>query len=123
MDTPEIEQAEILERSADVIRVNGWHQGSIWPGSTSLDGSLTHKEWEPGLPVCLVGAMRVAVSATHPDVCATTALRGLLSVLEPMQNRVGLLLHAWNDDPDRTADEVIELLVSTAKDLRNGESL
>jgi hypothetical protein len=30
----------------------------------------------------------------------------------------GLL--AWNDEPDRTVEEVIDLFEETAKDLRNG---
>ena len=117
------EAADVCDRAADVILANGWHQGALWPGRWPKP-----TEWTPGTPVCLVGSLRVAVGAVNGvstvsdwgnlprALGAYDAVKAKLRETEP-----GPLTWdpaAWNDHPERTADEVIETLRQTAKTLR-----
>jgi hypothetical protein len=104
------EVATILERARDYLLERGWCQGTT--GVT--DG-----------PRCLVGA----VSQVATDyVMARQGERNFGLICYPMEAlRVGLgvrrpeQLPRWNDAPDRTLDDVVDLLERAAKGVRTLE--
>lgn len=111
MSTSEIELAETLEKAADVIRVNGWHQGDLWP-----DGPET--QWKPGLPVCAVGSLEVVTGNQNLRKARSDLCSRACKYLKFRRLR-GVHLYVWNDHTGRAATEVIELFLNAAKDLRN----
>lgn len=116
--------AENLERAADYLRMNGHVKGRLFGDAA---GGLR--------PACAIGAIRE--SAT--DVClglSATAGWAAVFLAQQVGKRVdgfvtpALLLDislaqgkvvTWNDHRDTTAEQVVDLMLETAKDLRNGE--
>lgn len=119
--------SEILDKAADVIERNGWHQGD-WmharPGRQDDE-----------CPVCEGGALNLAVTGSPCiDADDDDAPADLLTAYEVMAHRakpsleigpedytVGELLEAfvevvasWNDAKGRTAEEVVRELRAAA---------
>ncbi len=66
------------------------------------------------------GAARSLTSITEDN--AETLPSGLFDVLrQQLDLRPEIALVDWNDAPERTKQEVIDLFKNTAKGLRNGE--
>jgi hypothetical protein len=117
--------AEVLENCARAWRDGtiGWTQKAMARngsgGRTSImyseDGTLNPMVTE----VCSAGAV-VWQTKKMEDLfyAAKRALENKLGVLPVKVYPFGLL--AWNDEPGRTVEEVIDLFEETAKDLRNG---
>lgn len=107
MSTPE-EIADLCDKAADIIAANGWVQGRLWPGARDdVDLEASEEEWRPGLPVCAYGAMWAARGGDDSLILSAIDAMGL-----------GGSLATWNDQPGRTADDVIERFRQTAKGLR-----
>jgi hypothetical protein len=106
--------SEVLNRAADILQRDGWHQGGYAPDQTE-DGIPT-----TGLPVCAIGALCAAEGAplywsadlgcwAGDDMSeAGQALGYYLGGIFPIH------VPEWNDSPNRTAAEVIEVLRAVA---------
>lgn len=106
-----IETAAILDEAADIIERNGHCKGFYY--ETTVD--LAPAE----CPVCPLGAIGLAMGATNPKTDrafgspAEVALERYLDVATVAD---------WNDDPDRTVDEVIAALRGAARAEREAAS-
>lgn len=86
--------AEVLRKAAEYLETHGWMQGDYGV---------------PGGPSCLLGAMRKTTRATTPDYdIAYWAIRKSVGGRLPVE---------WNDQPGRTAEEVIAKLREVADQL------
>lgn len=98
------ETAAILDEAANVIEWNGWTQGFYYDASVDLPPAEC--------PVCPIGAIGLAMGATNPKTDrafgspAEIALERYLGIAAVID---------WNDDPDRTAAEVIAALRGAAR--------
>lgn len=113
--------ARVYLKAADVIRANGLNK----------DGFFTRPETGVGVelaadecPVCIAGAVSVVIngfpapsSSDYRDEF-NAAVRQLADLMGleggPLVEPVGRLA-AWNDAPERTADDVIAALEQAAK--------
>lgn len=95
--------AEVLRRAADILDENGWGQGWL----IDPDG---------GSCACAVGAIQLASGMTPQEIryggltkeLAVRATRFFSAVLKST-------VSAWNDEPGRTAEEVIAKLREAAE--------
>jgi hypothetical protein len=105
----------VLTSAAEVLRVNGLHKTAYWPHKFPL---LNVPPWKPGTPCCVIGAIAVALDPDDPD--------NGLSLTDPYSLHLGQYIAAsgirpdclvtlWNDAPERTKEEVIEVLLAAAK--------
>jgi len=113
----ELRTSEVLHRAADLIEKRGWTQGSGgWgdsPGSSTL---------------CIEGGIAAAVGVTNPAGFARNAFRdcpayrAVADYLAPQVSASPFVakafhkdgIYVWNDDADRTASEVVEVLRAAA---------
>jgi hypothetical protein len=95
---------EILTKAADVIETRGWIQGAY----AHTDG------------VCALGAIAVAVGI-GTSTAAIITNRKCCKVVEDFERWLGLADNAdvtgWNDDRDRTAEQVTTALRECAAEL------
>jgi hypothetical protein len=112
-----IETADILDEAANVIERNGHHKGDYY---TDEGGRAP-----AACPVCTYGAIHVAAFGEPVPTldtidadgdAATEAIRSLRRHLNTTA------LGAWNDAPDRTAEQVITTLRSAAQAEREAAS-
>jgi hypothetical protein len=103
------EVADVLERAADLIETVGHCKRRHWEFISPNYGTRT--------AYCAIGAI-TAVSSGRPYMHALWALRteiyGPPEGWAPYQT-----IPAWNDAPERTAAEVIDMLRQAAKTVRN----
>lgn len=125
-----IDKAEFLEQAADVVRVNGLHKHELWPGCSGhsygaavLSGRVP-STYQPGSPVCAWGALYVTGCALLADETPEVKLAEIQEVgselCDHLSQEGARLLSEWNDDPERIGDEVVEMFLGYAKQLRNG---
>jgi hypothetical protein len=93
---------DVIDQAIDRIETDGWCQGSLG----------VHPKSTRGLSVCLLGAIgiyqvRGSYFAPTPDV---EEAKRLLAEMIPRCGDEQHSLFMWNDDPQRTRDEVIDLL-------------
>ena len=104
------EVAETLHRAADLIEQRGWQHGP------PVDGSAWDWGGEGSASLCLEGAIFAALD--RPRYWASNEINACpagRAVRDHLADRfVGDNLWTWNDDPQRTASEVIEVLRATA---------
>lgn len=92
---------EIRLKAADLLEKHGWVQGT-W----GRDGG----------PRCMLGACRVAAGVNEANCGGDAEIRyGLaeIAALFSVEKATNGTVHSpvlWNDDPDRTAEEVIAAL-------------
>ncbi|MFF0350583.1 hypothetical protein ACFYP0_23080 [Micromonospora arida] len=119
--------ADLLRMAALYLRRHGWHQGTYYAHTTD---TLTP-------PACAAGAIGIACaghtvehfSQLDPDALADylTALGVFVDYLDTTApvffvDEDGYLLdehtspYSWNDDPTRTAEQVITALTAAATD-------
>jgi hypothetical protein len=103
--------AAMLVQSARILRQRGWIQGQI---AAPRDGRN-----EPAA-VCAAGALNLAAGADDPgyyiDVTVLAVFARYLdprSDVEPVE-----LIEAWNDEPDRTGEQVRRALLDAARHAR-----
>lgn len=95
--------AEVLNRAADEIETRG-----------HFKGMLGHDPYAPETcRVCLYGALNAARTG-DPFADDTTAVPES-ALFEVLGLNTTADLVDWNDDPDRTADEVVAVLREAAK--------
>jgi hypothetical protein len=108
--------SEVLNRAADLIERDGWHQGNYAPGQTE------HGVTTDGLPVCAIGALYGAMGrplswdaalgcwvgddAFDLEVSAVVAAH--LNLSSPLD------IPVWNDSDRREVSEVVEVLRAAA---------
>jgi hypothetical protein len=107
--------AEILEAAADVLETKGWGQGCEFKME---NGERT--------AFCAIGAIREVIGFYNIEQGVFFTTMVLAHEAMDVSNRVAGLMDTdqgsvirFNDEPGRTADEVIDLFKLTAKDLRN----
>jgi hypothetical protein len=117
MDTTPPTTAAILYGAADHLSRHGWHQGGLRP----YTGTITVPP-----PLCAGSAISVAAHGNilswlfDTDPAASSALAYFAQHITlsltgaPWQDPAGIVSQ-WNDDPLRTADEVITALRAAAK--------
>ena len=95
---------EILAEARDLLQRNGLHKGSMYPNSRtcSIDGT-ERVRYEPGMPLCLLAACRVADTGNPWTGDADEAIAALH---ETLRHRTGrpLGVGSWQDDVGRTLD-------------------
>lgn len=102
--------------AADLIERDGHYRGSFWGQS-----GRTAPVYEPGMQLCTLGAIRVAIGQYNDlpyggitgwnDCAASVAVREELTARGVS---AGLGVGLWNDHSARSADEVISLLRDVA---------
>lgn len=104
--------SEVLNKAADLIEERGWKSGGGWQYADQLYDDM---------PMCLEGGIQAATglhfASIACDVTAAelTALRtcpAYRAVVEYLD--ADLPLFNWNDESERTAEQVIEVLRATA---------
>ncbi|MGW1997210.1 DUF6197 family protein [Embleya sp. NPDC001921] len=105
-------------RAIEVIRTNGWHQGGFYGASVAPRPS--------DCPVCMAGALRVAVTGdpiqSQGSVLLDKAERFLADRLvsgRPYVEPVSAI-GVWNDRPWQTAEQVLAALESAAVAAESG---
>lgn len=89
---PKMTTLEILIRGKERIK-DGWCQGSLWTDTEGVDCDLNRAAC-----YCALGAItEVEVDSEHDAYCILVGQLG------------GDRLSDWNDDPDRTKQEVLDL--------------
>jgi hypothetical protein len=101
--------ADVLLAAARVIRDRGWYQGGFVDPTRPDDG-----------PVCLDGALFVAAGGACDafDAAVWAAARSALRLSAGLTGDGAL--QRWNDQPGRTADQVILALEIAALELELG---
>ena len=106
--------ADALDKAADVIDRNGHHKGYLYDEAQADSGLLVQC-----CRVDVVGAINIAVfdvprwpAEEHPG-CAL-AQGAVLALQETVEKPVP----GWNDEPERTQDDIITNLWETAERLR-----
>lgn len=117
-DGPAVSAAEVLERAAHIIHAVGWCQRSDFGRMGRLEPD--------GAPLvegcCAISALDWAFFGQSdwpvwqpsgpPRFVGVGALESLL------RGKLDRSLVSWNDDPERTAEDVIRLFEETAAELR-----
>lgn len=101
--------SEILNRAADLIEEKGWAQAGGWYGEEKYGGSAGGK-------LCLEGGIQAAMNLPmggKNDMIFHTC-PAFQSVREYLRHTMFYAPFAWNDRPERTAEEVIEVLRACA---------
>ena len=107
------ETAAILEEAANVIRRNGWCQGAYFVPEAN--------KAREDCRVCAVGAINVALHKDAPVVLPSQV--DTWRIAEAVEYHLGLEdLVDWNDNPDRTAEQVIAALEGAARAEREAAS-
>lgn len=104
-----IEAADLLEQGAELIREHGHCQNEYWPGAA------VRVSYPSGAPMCVLGSLYAAEGIVANGVLSDR----LADVMDVLNLRLTSSIPDWNDQPERTADEVVDMMLSTAKDLRN----
>lgn len=114
--------AQILRDAADVIERNGWWQGDLYDTRAEVAGK------DPkGCPVCLLGAINIAVydspkwdeTPSNLGVLAQCADQAIIAAVDHLIDLYAgtdmePILPDWNDAPSRTQDEVTAFLRAAA---------
>ncbi len=123
--TGTVTTADLLRMAALYLRQHGWHQGTYYPTTTDT----------PTPPACVAGAIGIAAaghrvqhfSQLTPDtlgdyLAALDAFVDYLDTTAPvfLVDEDGFVIdehtspYSWNDDPARTAEQVITALETAA---------
>lgn len=93
------EVGRVLMKAAEIIRERGWCQNRFEDSAGR---------------VCAMGALKVA-AGMPADIMGAVLPPAAFKARDRLQNHLnGRGPHKWNDDADRTADEVIAALESAA---------
>ncbi len=99
--------ADTLNAAADHVRMKGLHNSGGWGAIYAEDG-----------PCCILGTVQMVqpedeVGGWHEAVDAIAA------ALDEHNPHASRLIAPWNDEPERTAEDVINLLMEAAARLRD----
>ncbi len=99
--TPTPDQvADLLDDAADLLERDGWAQGWL----RDPDGRL-----------CAAGAMMAADVAGSENCRSPLVQAGLSAASDTIGGGLSFTLPMWNDASDRTEQQVLDLLRTTAK--------
>lgn len=130
--TAEVSPAVILRGAALYISRHGWSQGTYYADNTAPDGMSVQSNPTP--PACAMGAIAIAAfgrrlpedSFLLPEWVdyknAEDALLAHLDLLYPPTGDDDFPhpeIGEWNDQPDRTAEQVIDTLTAAANEWDN----
>lgn len=112
-----MELAETYRKAAEVIRANGHNKGAYFTRPESEVGiELSAAE----SPVCTVGALCVAVIGFPVPTCdeVDPVIVDFASrMFGPVNEAAAVVrLAAWNDDPERTPEDVIAAFEQAARE-------
>ena len=102
------ETMTILNTAGELLRSIGWTQGAF---AINEDGETTAPDDDDAIALCMNGALQRAsdwIATCNP--CYEEADHAVSRVLPPEFED----MEAWNDHPDRTLSEVLELLEHAA---------
>lgn len=127
---PAMNPAALLRGAALYLKLHGWTKGQFF--------EVFDKTTQPFLPACASGAIMTAAHGHCPlygalprsadeeptpeALAALTAMRVFAAHLDPEHDLYPLgpsaidVIGDWNDDQDRTLDEVVEALTDAADD-------
>ncbi|GAA1887612.1 hypothetical protein GCM10009837_06680 [Streptomyces durmitorensis] len=118
------EIADVLDKAIDVIDRVGWHRGYLYDEEQAEEGKALRD-----CPVCALGSISVAIcgsptlGAGDRDIHEAVALADAAAVavarhvgVPPVPRQVAY----WNDELQRTADDVRNAFRDTAAELRAG---
>jgi len=112
--------ADILEAAADLLETTGWTKGAY---ARNKDGDHADEDSPAQIAesYCAAGAIRrVAGCYDFSGIGRTSLFNNATDIERMLAKQVGFgSLPAWNDQPERKAHQVIDLMKHTAKDLRN----
>lgn len=108
--------ADVLDKAADIIDRNGWHQGDLYDGHQA----------DVGVPVsecrvCAIGAINTAISgqATADLAGYDLLLAGLAETcIDEVLDQGWWTVPEWNDAAGRTQDDVTTALRNAAARMR-----
>lgn len=102
-----MKDSEILDAAADEV-LKGWCRGSY--------GSYTHPEGD----VCALGAIARVTGVQHGNAESVWNYEATRALKVYINNNIKYYRYIpeWNDDVDRTAGEVSDVMRSCAKQLR-----
>lgn len=100
------ETADVLDRAADELLMRGWTQGALEDGAGRVCalGALLAAD---------LGAVRIGQDLTPVGNRAFAVLGEFVDAAQ-----YDTVIAGWNNDPDRTEDEVHDALRGCAKELR-----
>jgi hypothetical protein len=112
---------ETLTAAADLIERDGWIKRAFWGYPHRVSGG----RYEPGMSMCTLGAVRVALGelggVAWGNCAATRAVQEEILLRAPERTvtdtagtAIGVDVGGWNDDRNRTQDDVISLLRDVA---------
>jgi hypothetical protein len=117
VERPQIDHPwEILAGAADIIENFGLHKGSYWKGFDFLYSYTA----PPDVPCCVLGALS-AVADEDPrlpnrkDIVRAAELFLHYAIVYDPEGDVGTA--DWNDNPDRTAEQVVATLRDLASQM------
>lgn len=107
--------ADVLDKAAAHIDAVGWYQGRLYDDAQADAGTPLDQ-----CRVCLLGAMYAALQDGVPraGLIATRELTLAIAVEDALEDHLDGPVITWNDDPNRTKDEVTAALRATATELR-----
>lgn len=107
--------AGVLDRAAETIDRNGWMQGNFYDFTQAQVWGKPPSECR----VCAYGAIHIALTGRPqpPEEDGPDPDEAAYAVLEFIGIE-GHDLASWNDQVDRTAEEVAQAMRDTAADLR-----
>lgn len=100
--------SEVLRKAADEIRRRGWCQGEFMPPDANPDDC----------PVCAWGAVNVAENDDPREWYVKDGPGEESAALEYLQKAYRdefRSVPAWNDDPERTVEEVLDAFTRAAE--------
>jgi UDP-N-acetyl-D-mannosaminuronic acid transferase (WecB/TagA/CpsF family) len=108
-----IEAADVLEKAGGHLQKVGHHKGYLYDEQQATETAID------SCRVCAVGSILAAAygqprypafDTAHSDVTDTA--------IDAMEETVGAPVPVWNDEPERTVDDVVTALTATAARLR-----
>ncbi|MCX4697053.1 hypothetical protein [Streptomyces sp. NBC_01373] len=111
--TPAVQAADVLDKAAEHLLEVGLHKGYLYDEQQALDGLALNR--------CKVDAVGAILAAAYgqPRYPATEPVINLTDIaLDALEAKVGAPPVVWNDETERTVDEVFDALAATAARLR-----
>lgn len=117
MDAVIAEQtADVLERAAEKIEKDGWIKGRLWTEKNQNCDAAAK-----GSAVCILGAI-ITVAGGQDRLSSQLAFKQVTENVSPSLGGAtqtdGSEISCWNDMPERTVQEVLDVLQLSAKQLR-----
>jgi hypothetical protein len=110
--TRAIEAANVLEKAATHLKRVGHHKGYLYDETQATGTALE------SCRVCAVGSI-LAAAYGQPRYPALDTRADVTDVaIDAVEKTIGTPVPVWNDEPERTVNDVITALTTTAARLR-----